>query len=90
MKKFKFQKQIESLKKSDFLEGTFDSWQIWIQDSEFSLPRHYMQCGFDSEKQANNEMIRIINRYSKIGKGIYKIEVVKTKVMRLKNPISVS
>ncbi len=90
MKKFKFQKELENLKESDFLEGWFDSWQIWIQDSELSLSRHYMKCGFETETAANSEMERIVSQYLKRGKSIFKIEVRLAKVRRLKKPISVS
>jgi len=84
MKKFKFQKQLEALKDSDFLDGWFDSWQIWTQEHEFSLPNHYMKCGFDSEQSATAEMERIKRQYPKTGRSLYKIEVKKVKVRRLK------
>lgn len=90
MKKNKLQKQIESLKESDFLEGLFDSWQIWIKNSEFSLWNQYMQCGFESEESAVKEMQKIKVQYPKMGKSIYAIEVRKVKIRMLKNPISIS
>lgn len=90
MKKFNFQKKIEKLNDSDFLDGLVDSWQIWIQSNEFSLPSHYMQCGFNFEQSAINEVERIMKAYEKRGEELFKIEIRKVKVRRLKNPISVS
>lgn len=90
MKKLNFQKELEKLKDSDFLPGLFDSWSIWIQSNEYSLAKRYMQCGFDSEKSAIDEIERIKVQYLKAGKELHHIEVRKTKVKRLKKPISVS
>ena len=90
MKKFKFQKELEKLTDSDFLPELQDSWSIWIQSNEYSLPKIYMGCGFNSEQSAVNEMERIKIQYSKVGKELYHIEVKKEKVRRLKKPISIT
>lgn len=90
MKKFKFQKELENLKDSDFLEGDHYSWSIYIQSTEFSLPKRYMGVGYESEESANREMDRIKIQYPKLGKDLFHIEVRKEKVRRLKKPISVS
>jgi hypothetical protein len=90
MKKFKFQKELEKLKDSDFLEGEYFSWSIYIQSNEFSLPKRYLGIGFQSEESANMEMERIKIQYPKSGKELFHIEVRKEKVRRLKKPISLS
>ena len=90
MKRTKLEKKLENLKESDFLDGWYDSWEIWIQDHELSLSKRYMNCGFDSEQSAVMEMERIKRDYKRKEKEIYSIEIRKSKVRRLKKPISVS
>ena len=85
-----FQKKINQIKESDFLDGFFDSWQIWIKKHEFSIPYQYMNCGFDSEISACNEVDRIKAAYKKMDKQIFEIIVKKVKVKRLKKPISIT
>lgn len=85
----KLQNKIKALKEDDFLPGWFDSWQIFIKDAEYSLERHYMKTGFQSEEQANKEKDRIIRHYNKNDKPLFSVIVRPVKVRRLKKPISV-
>lgn len=76
-------------KKSDFMEGKFTNFDIYIQEREFSIPRRYMGTGWETKEQAEAAKERIIKHYKKVGKEIYSIEVRPYRSKKLKHPISV-
>ena len=87
----KVKSKIEALTDDDFLPGLFDSWSITIRETEFSLEGSYMNIGFTSQLEAEQEKNRIIrHRINQSLTPYFSITVNCKKVRRLKTPISIS
>ena len=65
----------------DLYPGWYISYQIRYQKTIDSKWVHYMRCGFDTHKEASDEVLRIRKE-----KNLYSIEVVPAKVRKLKTP----